>query len=92
MILLPNLIANAEFRYFDATYEYFILMFILQRMKYDTLPFLWERLPRKKLDFIRFSFLMSLAFIEVYVLAIATCVICFTGKILRVNTSVVMEN
>ena len=59
-------------------------------MKYDTLPFLGERLLRKKLDFIWFLFLTSLAFIEVYVLAIAMCVICFTGKILGVNTSVVM--
>ena len=58
-------------------------------MKYDTLPFLEENLPRKELDFIWFSFLTSLAFIEVYVLTIATCVMCFTGKILRVNTSVV---
>ena len=59
-------------------------------MKYDDLPFLGERLPRKKLDFIWFSFLTSLAFIEVYVLAIATCVICFIGKISRVHTSIVM--
>ena len=49
-----------------------------------------ERLPRKKLDFICFSFLTSLAFIEVYVLAIVTCVICFTGKLSRVHTSIVM--
>ena len=54
-------------------------------MKDDTLPFLVERLPRKKLDFIWFPFLTSLAIIEVYVLAIATCVICFTGKISRVH-------
>ena len=61
-------------------------------MKYDTLPLLGERLPRKKLDFIWFSFLTSLALIEVYVLAIATSVICFTGKISRVHTIVVMYN
>ena len=37
-----------------------------------------------------FPFLTSLAFIEVYVLAIATCAICFTGKISRVHTSIVI--
>ena len=59
-------------------------------VKYDALPFLGERLPQKKLDCIWFSFLTSLAFIEVYVLVIATCVIRFRGKISQVNTSVVM--
>ena len=60
-------------------------------MKYDTLPFLEGKITaKKKLDFIWFSFLTSLAFIEVYVLAIATSVICFTGKISRAHTSVVM--
>ena len=59
-------------------------------MKNDTSPFLMERLPRKKFDFIWFSFLTSLAFIGVYVLAIATGAICFTAKIVRVHTSEVM--
>ena len=59
-------------------------------MKYDNSPFLVERLPQEKQDFIWLSFSMSLAFIEVYVLVIVTCFICFTGKILRVHTSVVM--
>ena len=55
-------------------------------MKYDTLYFLGGKIT------IWFSFLAFLAFIEVYVLAIATCVICFIGKILRVLTSVVIKN
>ena len=46
-----------------------------------TSSFLVKRLPRSNFDFIWFSFLTSLAFIQVYVLAIATCAICFTGKI-----------
>ena len=75
MILLPNFLAK-EFRYFHATNEYFIRVFILQWYEYDTSPFFGERLPRKKIDFIWFSFLTSLALIEVYVLAIATSVIC----------------
>ena len=54
-------------------------------MKYDTSLFLVEELLGKKLDFICFSFLTSLAFIEVHVLAIATCAMCFTGKIFRVH-------
>ena len=57
-------------------------------MKYETLPFIGKRLPRKNFHLIWFSFLTSLTFIEVYVLAIVTCVICFTGKIWRVNTNV----
>ena len=36
--------------------------------------------------------LTSLAFIELYILVIAMCVICFMGKIALVHTSVVMYN
>ena len=50
-------------------------------MKNDTSPFHMERLLQKKLDFIWFSFLMPHAFVDIYVLMIATCVICITGKI-----------
>ena len=39
--------------------------------------FLWKDLPRRKLDFIWFSFLTSLSFIEVYVLVIVMCVLCY---------------
>ena len=101
MILLPNFLAN-KFRYFDATNGYFFVFFFsnifylclsYRSMKYDTLPFHGERLLQKKFDYIWFSFLTSLAFIEVYFLAmIAICVICFTGKISRVHTSVVVWN
>ena len=59
-------------------------------MKYDTLLSLGKDYHKRNLISFGFHFLTSLAFIEVYVLAIATCVICFTGKISRVNTSVVM--
>ena len=65
---------------------YFCLLY--SGMKYDTSPFLEERLPRKKLDFIWFSFLTSLALIKVYVLVTVTSVICFTEKILQVHISV----
>ena len=44
-------------------------------MKYDTLPFLGERLRRKKLDFIWSSFLTSLAFIEVS--CFGDCDVCY---------------
>ena len=53
---------------------------------------LWKDYRERNLiNFIWFSFLTFLAFIEVYVLAIATCAICFTGKISRVHTSVVID-
>ena len=52
-------------------------------MKYDTFPFFGEKLPRKKLVLIWFPFLTSLAFIEVYVLAILTFVICFKARLHR---------
>ena len=58
-------------------------------MKNDTSPFLVESLPQKNFHFIWAFFLTFLAFIEVYVLAIATYAICFTGKISRVHTIVV---
>ena len=45
-------------------------------IKYDTLPFLGERLPRKKLDFIWFSFLTSLAFIEASI-CFSDCDMCY---------------
>ena len=58
-------------------------------MTYDTLPFLGERLPRNKLDF---RFLFNVSRFRRSILAIATCVICFTRKISRVHRSVVMKN
>ena len=79
MILLSNFFAN-EFRYFHATNECYKLVFILQWFELQYFAFPMGKINVKEIDFIWFSFLTSLAFIEVYVLAIATCVICFTGK------------
>ena len=75
MILLPNFIEN-KFRYFYTKLNTLYLCLSYSGMKYDTSPFYVERLARKKLDFICFSLLTSLAFIEVYVLVFATCIIC----------------
>lgn len=81
-----------EFRDFYATYRYFIVAFIILRYPIWYLAFPWAavRPPRKKPDFIWFSFLTSFAFIKAYVLAVVTSSISFTGKTPRVHTSVVM--
>ena len=85
MILLPHFLVN-EFR--DSFKQQINISY--RGMKSYTSP--CGKLVTAKyncsLDFIWFPF-KPLAFIEVYVLAIATCASCFTGKISRVHTSVV---
>ena len=54
-MILPNFVAN-EFVTFTQEMNILNLCLSYSGMKYDTLPFLGERLLRKKLDFIWFSF------------------------------------
>ena len=44
-----------------------IYSYVYRGIKNGTSPFLMERLPRNNFDFIWFSFLTSLAFIQVYI-------------------------
>ena len=63
MILLPNFLAN-EFRDCNRLIFY---TYLYRGMKNGTSPLLVERLPRNNFDFIWFSYLTSLAFIQEYI-------------------------
>ena len=88
-MILPNFVAN-EFRYFHATNEYFKLVFILQWYEIRYFAFPWGKITAKETLFHQFGFLFNVSRFHRSILAIATCVICFTRKISRVHRSVVM--
>ena len=76
MILLPNFLAN-EFRDCDRRIFY---TYVYRGMKNGTSPFLVERLPRNNFDFIWFSFLTFLAFVQVYIRRLGCVLSVLWGK------------
>ena len=79
MILLPNFLGN-EFRDCNRLIFY---TYVYRDMKNGTSPFLVEWLPRNNFDFIWFSYLTSLTFIQVYIWRLRRVLSVLRGNLAR---------